>query len=229
MTNVSRGPIAGASATGAGESSVRRGALGSWDRIVGPGATAVETAGTVGLALAGAVFAGRATRPAPVRAERLLRAVLAADLWGGAWCNLTPAAARWYHRDGQGPVQHLAFSAAHVHPFVVALLDTSHGRPWPERLRWAVAQYGWVLLVTAVVGRCRRPDARRVIALAGTAGGIALDARLGRSATVPWFGLVLHVKLLAGHAGAVLVRDVGSSTASNHARGGRRAVSTVPH
>jgi hypothetical protein len=189
----------------------------------------VETAGTVGLALAGAVSAGWGTRPAPVRAERLLRAVLAADLWGGAWCNLTPTAARWYHRDGQGPAQHLAFGAAHVHPFVVALLDTSRGWSSPDRLRWAAAQYGWVLLVTAVLGHCRQPNARRMIALAGTAGGIALDARLGRSAAVPWFGIVLHVKLLAGHAGAVLVHDMGSSTASNRTRGGRRAVSTVPH
>ncbi len=174
----------------------------------------METAGTLGLALVGAVVAGRATRPAPVRAERLLRVILAADLWGGAWCNLTPTAARWYHRDGQGAAQHLAFSAAHVHPFVVAQLDTSGGPPSPDRLRWAAAQYGWVLLVTAVLGHCRQPNARRMIALAGTAGGIALDTRLGRSTTAPWFGVVLHVKLLAGHAGAVLVSDVNSSTVS---------------
>ena len=58
---------------------------------------------------------------------------MAADLWGGAWANNTPASVRWYERAGQGEREHLAFAGAHVHPFVVARVDRR--RAW-----WA---WGW--------------------------------------------------------------------------------------
>jgi hypothetical protein len=97
---------------------VRGGLPGAWDRIAGPGAGTAENAGSLVLGFAGVVLApALARRRVPGRqgVGPALR-VLAADLWGGAWCNNTPAAARWYHRDGQGAAQHLVFSAGHVHP-----------------------------------------------------------------------------------------------------------------
>ena len=129
--------------------------------------------------------------------------LLAADLWGGVTCNHTPAAARWYHRDGRGAAQHLAFSAGHVHPVVLAWLDGGAQR---HRLRWAVALYGYLLIATALVTAVGDRRVRRALGLLTTAGGVLLDRGLGPSAAAPWFAPVFFAKLLAGHAaGAALL------------------------
>ncbi|PVZ09349.1 hypothetical protein [Actinomycetospora cinnamomea] len=188
--------------------------VGWWDAIVGPGAGPVENAGTVTLGVAGTVLAPRLargpSRPGP--GARLVLRVLAADLWGGAWCNNTPAAARWYGQEPRAR-HHLAFAAAHVHPFVVARLDAQP--------RWdrALAQYAYLLAATAVLGQVGRP-AQRVLALLTTAGGLALDRWWGTTDAAPWFGTVYYVKLLAGHAGgaALLHPD---PLAAPKTRGGR--------
>jgi hypothetical protein len=184
---------------------VRGGLPGTWDRIAGPGAGTAENAGSLGLGLAGAVLApALARRRVQGRrgADPALR-LLAADLWGGVWCNNTPAAARWYHRDGQGAAQHLAFSAGHVHPVVLAWLDGGARR---HRLRWALALYGYLLAATAVVTAADDRRVRRALGLATTVGGVLLDRGLGPSAGAPWFAPVFFAKLLAGHAaGAALL------------------------
>ncbi|MGY1682698.1 hypothetical protein [Geodermatophilus sp. SYSU D01176] len=145
---------------------------------------------------------GLAHRPAPGAAAPVLR-LLALDLWGGAWCNNTPAAARWYHREGQGAAQHLAFAAGHLHPVVLALLDDG---PERSRLRWAAALYGYLLVATAALTAVRGRRARRALGLATTVGGVLLDRALGPSPSAPWFAPVFFVKLLAGHAaGAALL------------------------
>ena len=193
--------------------------LGRWDRIVGPGAGLAENVGTVGLGLVGAAVAPGLRRgsspPSDRRAEVLapgVLRVLALDLWGGAWCNNTPAAARWYHRRGRGRAQHLVFAAAHVHPFIVAWLDRGDGR---SRVVWALGQYGYLMVATAfLAGRDRRTQ--RAAALALTAGGVLLDRFLGTSPSAPWFGPVYYLKLLAGHVGgaAALPRDPLSGRSS---------------
>ncbi|WP_136697191.1 hypothetical protein [Geodermatophilus dictyosporus] len=132
--------------------------------------------------------------------------LLALDLWGGAWCNNTPAAARWYHRPGQGPRQHLAFAAAHLHPVVLAWLDPAGPGDRGARLRWAAALHGYLLAATALLTATRDRRTRRVLGLAATAGGVLLDRALGPSAAAPWFAPVFYAKLLAGHtAGAALL------------------------
>ena len=185
----------------------RGGLLGLWDRFVGPGASAVENTGTLALGLAGALLGPAARRRAvrgPGRAtgEAAILRLLAADLWGGAWCNNTAAAARWYGRPGQGPAQHLGFATAHVHPFVLARLDG--GRRWG----WAASQYGYLLLATALVSRGSRRG-QRVLGVLTAVGGVLLDRRLGSSPSAPWFAPVFYSKLLAGHAAgaALLPRD----------------------
>lgn len=189
---------------------MRDGLLTSWGRIAGPGAGVVENVGTLGLGVCGAVLRPRLVRPrdrhGPVGAA-VVR-VLASDLWGGAWCNNTPAAARWYHREGHGPRRRLLFCAAHLHPFVLAWLDREPGR----RPRWGRAgvQYVYGLGAAAVVEHAA-PRSRRAIGLLATGGGVVLDRALGVSATAPWFAPVLFTKLLAGHAaGAALLPRVRS-------------------
>jgi hypothetical protein len=182
----------------------REGVTSWWDRVAGPGASRVENAGTLGLALLGGSLAphlGSSRRSVPGQnglADVALR-VLAVDLWGGAWCNNTPAAARWYHREGQGRSQHLAFAAAHLHPFVMAWLDRPHTSS-RSRLVWAFSLYGYLQLATLLVARRHRP-ARRVAAVAATLGGVLLDRFLGSSPRAPWFASVYYVKLLTGHVG----------------------------
>ncbi len=184
-----------------GHEGVREGLPGTWDRIAGPGAGAVENVGSLGLGLAGAVLApGLSRRPARRATAPVLR-LLALDPWGGAWCNNTPAAARWYHREGQGAGQHLAFAAGHLHPLVLARLDTG-----PGRLRWATALYGYLVAATALLTAVGDRRSRRALGLAVTVGGVLLDRALGSSASAPWFAPVYFVKLLAGHAaGAALL------------------------
>ena len=176
-----------------------------WDRIAGPGAGTAENAGSIGLGLAGALLAPALARrrdPGRRGVDPALR-LLAADLWGGVWCNNTPAAARWYHRDGQGAAQHLSFSAGHVHPVVLAWLD---GGTQSHRLRWALALYCYLLAATAVVTAAGDRRVRRALGLVTTGGGVLLDRGLGPSAGAPWFAPVFFAKLLAGHAaGAALL------------------------
>ncbi|HSK61493.1 MAG TPA: hypothetical protein VK935_20815 [Actinomycetospora sp.] len=184
--------------------------IGWWDTVVGPGASPLENAGTVTSAIAGTVLAPRLARGAGPEGvwPRLVLRLLAADLWGGAWCNNTAAAARWYGRHERRARHHFAFAVAHVHPFVVARLD-----PQP---RWdrALAQYVYLLGATAVLGRVDR-RAQRALAILTTVGGMALDRWWGVSSAAPWFGPVYYVKLLAGHAGgaAALHPDPLSTTA----------------
>ena len=180
---------------------VRGGLLGTWDRIAGPGAGVVGNAGSLGLGLAGAVLAPGLSRRPTRRATAPVLRLLALDLWGGAWCNNTPAAARWYHREGQGTGQHLAFAAGHLHPVVLARLDTGTGR-----LRWAAALYGYLVAATALLTAVGDRRSRRALGLAATVGGVLLDRALGSSVSAPWFAPVYFAKLLAGHtAGAALL------------------------
>jgi hypothetical protein len=183
---------------------------GAWNRLVGPEATWVETTGALVLACAGSVLGPRlAVAPAVPRSrgrDVLLRA-LATDLWGGAWVNNTPAAARWYERPGQGTRQHLGFAAAHLHPFVLALADRA---ATPRRLRWAATHYGYLLAATVVVRRTS-PRYRRLAGPATTLAGVALDRRLGSSPSAPWFTPVFYVKLLTGHAAGRAVVHTGAA------------------
>ncbi|HYO34671.1 MAG TPA: hypothetical protein VER97_01230 [Geodermatophilus sp.] len=126
--------------------------------------------------------------------------LLALDLWGGAWCDNTPTAARWYHREGRGRRSTWPSRRGHLHPVVLARLDAG-----PGRLRWAVAPYGYLVAATAVLIAVGHRGARRALGLATTAGGVFLDRALGPSPSAPWFAPVYFATLLAGHvAGAAL-------------------------
>jgi len=141
-----------------------RGPLGTWDRLVGPGASAVENVGTVCGVLAGALAARLANREREglrwTGAQRGVVAVIAADLWGGVWCNATPAARRWYHRPGQGLRAQAAIAAAPRalrRPLALALyagavlLNLYRWRPTPG-LAWFAPVFFLKLLVAHALG-----------------------------------------------------------------------------
>lgn len=163
------------------------------DRLVAPGAAGSELLVTYAAAAAGSVFAVALAAGAgwPVLALIVI-AVVAFDQFGGAVANATPAAKRRFHGPGRSGRHHLAFVAAHVQPFVLALAVPGFG--WVT----AVAVYGLVLaaalVVLAVPHVLRRPVAFATTVLAAAALTIL---------TVPdplaWFAPVTLIKLLLGH------------------------------
>jgi hypothetical protein len=170
-----------------------RGVAQAFRRLVGPEATRFENTGTIATALVGAAWSVRAARRAALSTPATaLAAVFALDLVGGTWTNMTPSCKRWYHRPGQGPMSHLAFAAAHVHPHLVA---RSHPKGW----RYGVAHHAYLLTATGVVLRTPQrlqPALATVLAL----GGIALDAHLGPPIGRAWMMPAYYLKLLPGHA-----------------------------
>lgn len=59
------------------------------------------------------------------------------------------------------------------------------------------------MMVSTGVVRCL-PRQRRLLGLAMTAGGLALDRIVGPSEVAPWFAWTYYPKLLLGHAAASL-------------------------
>lgn len=190
----------------------------AWAELVGPEATRVNHVLTAATTAAGAVAAPViARRRAADRARSVVACLLAVDLSGGAYVNNTRACARWYERPGQGTTEHLAFAAWHVHPAAVAWLDQGTARRVPGAL-WAAAHYAYLMGATAVVRRY--PARRRPLGVALTAGGLVLDAALGRSLRAPWFAWAYYPKLLLGHAAASLWsdKDLGGRGPEGHER-----------
>jgi len=176
-----------------GSPAPRTSILGLWDRAVGPGASAAENAGTIGLAIAGAVGAGLwAWLEQRTVAQSVLAAVLAMDVVAGVWANATPASRRWWHRDGTGVRTHLGFVVPHVHPFLVAWLfdDAS----WT----WAGVLYGSIVLAAIVVTQMpRRLQTPASLVLCVPIVAVAHALAPG---VLVWLAPALALKLVAGHA-----------------------------
>ena len=174
----------------------RPGLAGAWDRLVGPGATRVENAGSAVLALLGAaVGASGRSRSDWSLLQRGTAAVMGADLFGGVWANATPAATRWYHGRGQGVPEMLTFSALHLHPFLVAALYRN--RDW---WGFALGNYAYLLLATAATASAPAPS-RRAVGLALCCVAVWLNTVVWRPTPgLTWFAPVFFLKLLASHA-----------------------------
>jgi hypothetical protein len=174
----------------------RPGLPGAWDRLVGPGATALENLGTAGAALFGAAIGATSGAPAwsrdPIR--RGAAAVIGLDLFGGVWANATPAATRWYHGRGQGTREIVAFSALHLHPFLVAALYRD--QDW----RFAWGNYAYLLAATAAAASTPA-SLRRAAALALCCGGVWLNTAVWPPTRgMGWFAPAFFLKLLVSHA-----------------------------
>lgn len=176
-----------------------------WANLVGPEATRTNTAIALGSAVVGTVGAAMwARRSGAGAGSTTAMAVLAFDLIGGAYVNSTRASVRWYERAGQDDADHLRFAALHAHPAAVAWADHRVGAR-DNVASWALAQYGYMMLSTAVIRRS--PTHRRSLGLALTAGGLVLDRALGSSTVAPWFAWSYYPKLLMGHAAGSLWPD----------------------
>jgi hypothetical protein len=174
----------------------RRGALGVWDEIVGPGADGLETALIVGAMVAGPGLAIAWALAAGVDWawwQWLVLAILACDLVGGLACNGLEPAKRWHHRPGRPPNAHFLFCALHVHPLILALAMPD-AMPW----RTALIVYGLLLagagLVIGVPARLKTAVSLLVSAVAI----LACSLRLAPLSALGWVPVVLFLKVLAG-------------------------------
>lgn len=171
---------------------LRPGLAGVWDAVVGPGAKAAENVGTVVAALGGAAgaFLDASSRAGYPPWLSVVAAALAFDVVAGVWVLATPAGRRWYgHLAGRWQV---AFTAAHVHPFIVAWLFP--GAPWV----WAAWLYCTILVVSAVAWRSP-PALRPPLTLVACVPIVTGAAVLGPAAPV-WFAPTLALKLLASRS-----------------------------
>lgn len=187
----------------------RAGLGGLWDRLAGPGATPAENLLNVAWSAAFTAYAILYALAQPVAWSPLQWALViafAVDLAGGVTVNASPAARLWWHRPGQGAGALLLFSAAHLHPFLVACAFPDLGwRSAVELYAFTVAATGLTLLVPK---RLRRPAAHALFATALMLCILRWPIVQG----LAWFGPLYTLKLLLAH-----LLDDGASASDGHA------------
>lgn len=178
----------------------RAGALGAWDKFVGPGATSTEEWLQI---IGGALLTGclavmlylRRTDLNWTGLQLLLVAILALDLSGGVITNATSAAKRWYHRTGQASLRaHFPFIAVHgVHLLLIAVVF--RGMDWG----FFIVLYGYLLAASLIILKISL-YLQRPTALALFCGGILLGMYLFTPTPgLEWFIPFFYLKLLVSH------------------------------
>jgi hypothetical protein len=174
----------------------RSGAIGWWDRLIGPGATRAENALFLlwgSLCAAAVVAFALGTGLGWSALQLAVVSLLALDIGGGVPANASNPAKRWYHRPGPGFRERFAFPLVHVHPFVLALLFPGFG--------WGMAAliYAYLLAASAAILVAplylKRPVALTLYCAALLGGLYALGAPAG----LEWFVPLFFLKLLVAH------------------------------
>ena len=174
----------------------RDGWLGEWDKLVGPGASRWENAGTLGFAAAGAVGAPvlvHRQRPGADPVELAVAAAVGTDVAGGAWCNETPSCKRWYHRAGTTGLGRVGFAALHLYPFLVEAMS--------GRGQWRSAAISYASLTAcAVVLELAPRERRRSVAYGLYTAWLATTSVVSPPPSgYAWLPSLLGFKLLVGH------------------------------
>lgn len=173
----------------------RKGLLGSWDMVVGPGMSFQET----WICLIPTLLA---TVLIPIYAiinhfgwniwQLLIMAFLAFDLVGGAIVNVSETTKCWHHSPQHNWRYHYGFIAIHLHPFLVAWL---YGGSWSE----ATIAYGYLLIATPLIlfVPCRL---QKSIAITLYLGGLVLSHYLFQGIEgMGWFLPVYFLKLFVSY------------------------------
>jgi len=176
----------------------REGWLGTWDRFVGPGASASElwlsgVAATLAAILVSA-YAGL-NDLGWAWYQHLVAIVITFDLVGGVVTNATPSAKRWYHRRGQGPREHFSFVAWHaIQVAAIAIAFRETGGPG-----YFLAVYLYIVATGAIT--LKAPiRLRRSVALLSVCGAVMIaDWVLPAMPGLEWFLPVLTLKLVVSH------------------------------
>lgn len=177
--------------------SPRRGLAGEWDKFVGPGQTRAEFWLILLPSIifgAGVPFYAISARLGWSTIQLIIAGVVAFDLLGGVITNATATAKRWYHRPGEGWVQHLLFISVHA---LHLLLIVGLFRHW-EWLYFIIF-YVYLILSSLIITRIRlylqRPVAMLLLVI-----GILLNVyAFPPSPGLEWFIPVFFLKLLVSH------------------------------
>src|SRR5690606_8968302 len=162
--------------------------------MVGPDPSAGEVAATMASAVLGTALAASAAATAGLPALAVaVAAVVAFDFFGGAAATATAAAKRRYHGPGTTPWRRVAFAAAHVQPYLLALCV-------PALEWWAAA----LIHLLAVAGACAvaaappvlRPPVAFAAAVLGSAAALLY---LPVPEPLGWLAPVMLIKLLLAH------------------------------
>lgn len=175
----------------------RTGLAGALDRFIGPGATRAELALQCilpAVATAGALVYASAAGGSWSWIQYLACAVLAFDIAGGIVTNATSSAKRWYHRAGQGFVQHIGFVSIHLfHLLVVSWLYLDFDIAW-------LVIAGVYLLFAATLILSVPPYLQRPVAFSAYAGALLVSMYLlEQPAGLEWFLPMFYLKLLVSH------------------------------
>ncbi|MHA2603106.1 MAG: hypothetical protein AM324_013375 [Candidatus Thorarchaeota archaeon SMTZ1-83] len=167
------------------------------DELIGPGATRAEIVLVLSVGVLGGCglivyqyYTGLGWNLIQIA----VAAFIAFDIAGGVVANSTSTAKRWYHREEQGPKQHIGFIALHfIHPLLIVVFFLN--------LDWFyfVAVYGFLIAASVVLVATplylRRP-------ISATLFGLGLLMSIYVIVPVPgleWFIPLFYLKLIVGH------------------------------
>ena len=185
------------------------------DSFIGPGATSAEVVLQFAAALAVGVCCQLAYRSAsaldadgPSWQREALVFLIGIDMAGGMVTNATGAAKRWYHRSGQGFLEHMAFVALHAaqigavaYWFVDDGDDDDGADGIGSRWTYFAAAYGSLLAASAAVLSSplylQRPAAAALAAVVVPLSSVA--SIVPRTPGLGWFLPMLFVKILMSH------------------------------
>lgn len=177
--------------------SPRPGIAGWLDQLTGPGATPAELVLQFIPAVIAAVLAplNAVSIEADWSTTQLaLISLLALDLVGGVLTNATGAAKRWFHRQGQGPLNHFGFVFLHL--FHIALVAVVF-RNWDTKYFVLVSAY--LLIASFLVIHSplylQRATGLGLFALGLIGSNFLLEPTQG----LEWFLPLFFLKLLVAH------------------------------
>lgn len=137
--------------------------------------------------------------------------LLGIDLIGGVVTNSTSAAKRWYHRTGQGFIEHMTFIAIHgtqigtvAFMFVDDRTKNGNGNTFSfdnvESWKYFGFVYGAVLLSSIIVLSVplylQRPTAMTIVACSVPC---SMSSMIPKTTGLEWFVPLLFMKLLISH------------------------------
>lgn len=175
----------------------RTGFAGAVDKFIGPGVTKGELVIQIIMPILAMFISVVYAATLPVDwsgGQYIVCAILAGDMVGGIITNATSTAKRWYHRNGQGFLEHYKFVVTHLcHLVLVSWLFLSFDFLW--------LLYSGVFLLIAAACILKSPVyLQRPISL--TFYGIALILSLYVLVSpkgLEWFLPLFYLKLLVSH------------------------------
>ncbi|MGF1726843.1 hypothetical protein [Photobacterium nomapromontoriensis] len=175
----------------------KKGLAGSLDKFIGPGATKAELAIQIIIPIVALIVSVAYALTLPVdwgTAQYIICALLAADMAGGILTNATSTAKRWYHRNGQGFLDHYKFVVTHLcHLVLVSWLFLSFDIPW-------ILYSGGFLLIASACILLSPIYLQRPISLAFYGLALIMSLYLLPSPVgLEWFLPLFYLKLLVSH------------------------------